>query len=254
MPTISTQGTEQLKLYKNDKLYNGSRYQFYLTNREQAFQTFLGTPAFTKIVAYKSINEPILLNEFIKDCDEITYGSITNEDKTYYFFVDNISTDAYKQTTINYTIDWWTTNWSNINCTKAHLTRKPVKPQYMEQPFTPLQPTSTSSSLTSEYCIMATYIPSLGEDKPSYICNIVIPGTWENLRMVEQGYWYQYYNIPGADIKDSFIVPLFSYGDIGRTGISQDKIYVVRGALVYTPSPYLSFHSLINVTGAPDII
>ena len=218
MPTVSTQGTEQLKLYKNNKLYNGSRYQFYLTNREQAFQTFLGTPAFTKTVGYKSISEPILLNEFIKDCDELTYGSITNEDKIYYFFVDSITTDAYKQTTITFTIDWWTTNWTKINCTKAHITRQNLsKPGYMEQPISTFNPTITNSSLTSDFSIWATYIPS-AEGSTSFISYIILEGNKNNVSNVELGYWVEKLGIAGSDIKDCFIVPLYNYSFFTTTG------------------------------------
>lgn len=218
MPTVSTQGTEQLKLYKNNKLYNGSRYQFYLTNREQAFQTFLGTPAFTKTVSYKSISEPILLNEYIKDCDELTYGSITNEDKIYYFFVDSITTDAYKQTTITFTIDWWTTNWSKIDCTKAHITRQNLsKPGYMEQPVSTKNMSITHSSITNNFVIMATYIPSGDGVDISFISYVILKGNIINTSLVEQGYWYQKLGISGADIKDCFVVPFYDYTDFATT-------------------------------------
>ena len=229
MPTVSTQGTEQLKLYKNSKLYNGSRYQFYLTNREQAFQTFLGTPAFTKTVGYKSISEPILLNEFIKDCDELTYGSITNEDKIYYFFVDSITTDAYKQTTINYTIDWWTTNWSKIQCTVGHITRKKTSPDYMSQPYTPLYTQYVSSAFGGSYSnhgsIMFTYIPSI-DGVQSYISLGMLELNESNLALVQNGYWKQKFNIAGSDIKDCFIVPLISPTDIATQSNTVEEYYV----------------------------
>ena len=210
---MSTTNTETLKLYKNTKLYNGSRYQFYLTSRASAFQTFLGTPGYSKTVTYKSISEPITLNEHIKDCDEYTYGSITNEGKTYYFFVDTITTDAYKQTTITFTIDWWTTNWANINCTKAHLTRKHTKPGYMIQPISNLNQTITQESLTNNFSIWATYIPS-GEDAQSFISYIILEGNVSNAIDVELGKWYQNIGISGSDIKDCFIVPFYSYTDL----------------------------------------
>lgn len=219
--------TETLKLWKNQFLYNGSRYQYLMTGRTgttatQTFETWLGTPDYNKTVYYKSIDEPIKLNESIKSCDEYTYGSITNDGKTYYFFVDSITTDAYKQTTINYTVDWWTTNWSKITGIKGHLTRKPTKPGYMQQPYIPLNTTHSSSSLTVKYSILATYIPStvvINEDdqennvdkSQSYISYIILDGTDENLQLVAQGTWYNQLGIAGADIKDCFIVPFFDY-------------------------------------------
>lgn len=207
---MSTQNTETLNLYKNTKLYNGSRYQFYLTNREQAFLTFLGTPGYTKTVYYKSISEPITINESIKDCDEYTYGSITNDGKTYYFFVDSITTDAYKQTQINYTVDWWTTNWSKIDCTKAHISRQNIaKPNYMVQPISDLAQTITTTSLTNEFTIWATYIPS-ADKATSFISYIIMEGNKKNADVVDLGFWNQVLGISGSDIKDCFIVPLYS--------------------------------------------
>lgn len=226
---MSTTNTETLKLYKNTKLYNGSRYQFFLTNRASAFQTFLGTPDYTTTVTYKSISEPIPLNKEIRYCDEYTYGSITNEGKTYYFFVDSIITDAYKQTTLTFTIDWWTTNWANINCTKAHLTRKHSKPGYMAQPYTPLNVSTTTSVIGSTgFVYMATYIPSFGstseENLQSFISTLILEGTEYNTKVIEQGNWYQRLGVAGADVKDCFVVPMYDYSFF--TGI-YDTYYTV---------------------------
>lgn len=214
---MSTSNSETLKLYKNDKLYNGSRYMVYLRNR--TMESFLGTPDYSKTVYYKSISEPITIDESIRYCDEYTYGSITNDGKTYYFFVDSISTDAFKQTTINYTIDWWATNWAKINCTKAHVTRKPTKPGYMPQPWTPLNTSVELDSLTDDFLIAATYIPSKGtsesqEESPSYISYVLLEGNSANLQKVSQGTWYKQLGIAGSDIKDCFIVPFFTLQDL----------------------------------------
>lgn len=228
---MSTANTEELKLYKNTYLYNGSRYQYLLhgNNAYQTFEQWLGTAPYNKPVYYKSISEPITIREYIDDCDEYTYGSITHHSKTYYFFVDGIFTDSYGVTTINYTIDWWTTNWFSINCTKAHLTRKPTKPQYMAQPHVPLSLTASQQALTDKYTIFATYIPSTtgveqyeAQDQTkinelvqtdSYISYILLEGTTENLQKVAQGTWYQELRLAGSDIKDCFIVPFFELND-----------------------------------------
>ena len=237
MPTVNVQNTETLKLYKNQYLYNGSRYQYLMTGRTDnvSFETWLGNPDYSKQVYYKSISEPILINEAINNCDEYTYGSITvsskdnnNQDvvKTYYFFVDNISTDAYKQTTINYTIDWWTTNWANIHPKVAHLTRAPTKPLYMEQPFTPLKTTVTKETLSDKYCFGVTYIPST-ETGTSYISSLFLEGNEITAELIDAGNWYYYLDMPGADIKDCFVVPIFSLEDIVDS-VNPHIIYQIR--------------------------
>lgn len=228
---MSTQNTETLNLYKNTKLYNGSRYQYLMTGRtgltvNQTFEQYLGTPGYTKTVYYKSINEPITINESIKDCDQYTYGSITNDSKTYYFFVDSITTDAYQQTTINYTIDWWSTNWANITCTKAHITRQNVaKPTYMVQPISDFAQTITQSSLTNDFTIWATYIPS-GEGVESFISYIILEGNKKNINNVELGSWVNSLGVAGSDIKDCFIVPLYTY----NTFTTSEQYYAVCSA------------------------
>lgn len=223
---MSTINTETLKLYKNDKLYNGSRYQVYLTGRNM--DTYLGTPDYQKTVTYKSIDEPIPINEPIKNCDEYTYGSITNDGKTYYFFVDYITTDAYKQTVIYYTIDWWTTNWFNINCTTAHILRQnKSKPGYIEQPFTPLYTVTDEEQITDDYVFMATYIPS-SERGTSYISTIVLDGNDYNSQIIDAGNWYSKLDIPGADIKDCFAVPFFTIEDFIKEN-NTHEIYLIDG-------------------------
>lgn len=222
---MSTSNTEYLKLYKNTKLYNGSRYQFYLTNREQAFLAFLGEPFYEATVYYKSLSEPIELKKTFEELDGVTYGSITNEDKTYYFFVDNIRTDSYKKTFMEYTIDWWTTNWSNINCKVANVKRKQLKPNYMEQPYTPKSVTVNEISLTSNFVYMATYIPST-EHGTSYISTIILDGDEYNSQLMEAGNWYKQLALPGADIKDCFVVPLFTIDDIIDDSLYDEFYYV----------------------------
>ena len=227
---MSTQNSETLKLYKNNYLYNGSRYQFLMTGRNdnQTFEQFLGTPDYEKTVYYKSISEPIPIKEFIKDVDQYTYGSITNDGKTYYFFVDNISTDSYGKTLIDYTIDWWTTNWQYINKIKGHIIRCQNKPNYMPQPFTPLKTTYSYQrlgSISKKGCIMFTYIPSTNNVQ-SYISLGILELTDNNIALVQNGYWYQKFKLAGADIKDCFIVPIISAEDVANRDITIEEIEV----------------------------
>ena len=229
---MSTANTEELRLYKNTYLYNGSRYQYLLhgDTQTQAYQTFeqwLGTAPYNKPVYYKSISEPITIREYIDDCDKYTYGSITHHNKTYYFFVDGIFTDSYGVTTINYTIDWWTTNWFSINCTKAHLTRKPTKPDYMQQPHTPYYTNVSQSALSNDYCFMATYIPST-DHGTSYISTLILEGNNMSYNLINSGEWYTVLGLAGADIKDCFAVPLFSYSSI-LAEASHNTLYTAIG-------------------------
>ena len=110
-----------------------------------------------------------------------------------------------------------------MQLTKGHIIRnKNTKPGYMAQPYSPLNTTCSVSSLSSDYCIMFTYIPSNTQDnesQPSYICTGILEGTLDNISMVEQGYWYQQYGLAGADIKDCFMVPVYSYSDFSSPGL-----------------------------------
>lgn len=222
---MSTVNTENLTLYANPYLYNGSRYVFYQTGRD--YESWLRQTSLqvdTKVVYYKSLTEDLELNSSVKDVTKYTYGKITNDGKSYYIFIDRITTDQHGKSYISYSVDWWATEWNNIHPTKAHIIRSPNKPQYMSQPFTPLNTMSRLETITEDYCIMATYIPST-EHGTSYISTIVLPGDLANTRMVEQGYWYNILGLPGADIKDCFVVPLFKYSDF----IESESLYIVNG-------------------------
>ena len=79
MPTVNVQNTETLKLYKNQYLYNGSRYQYLMTGRTDnvSFETWLGNPDYSKPVYYKSISEPILINEAINNpCQKLFWQGL----------------------------------------------------------------------------------------------------------------------------------------------------------------------------------
>lgn len=215
---MSTINTENLTLYANPKLYNGSRYVFYQTNRDyDGWLESFSESVVRKTVYFKSLTEDMELNSSVKDILKYTYGKLTNDGKDYYIFIDNIVTDQHGKSYISFSVDWWATEWAKIHPTKAHLTRKPTKPSYMPQPYTPMKVTYDSVPLDGnngkEGTIMFTYIPSEGT-LPSYISIGMLPLTERNLALVQNGYWYQRFNIPGADIKDCFIVPYVTIEDI----------------------------------------
>ena len=78
-----------LILYKNPKLYNGSRYVYYQDNRDYDNWLSLSSyQTYSKDIVFKSLEENITINAFIDNVDEYTYGSITLNKTKYYFFVD----------------------------------------------------------------------------------------------------------------------------------------------------------------------
>ena len=80
-----------LILYKNPKLYNGSRYVYYQDNRDYDNWLSLSSyQTYSKDVVFKSLEENITINAFIDNVDEYTYGSITLNKTKYYFFVDKV--------------------------------------------------------------------------------------------------------------------------------------------------------------------
>jgi hypothetical protein len=217
---MSTINTENLTLYANPYLYNGSRYVFYQTGRDyEAWLRETSSQVTTKTVYFKSLTEEMELNSPPGDILKYPYGKITNDNKSYYIFIDRITTDEHGKSYIKFSVDWWATEWANIHPTKAHLTRKPTKPGYMAQPWTPLNTSVDLESLTDDFLIAATYIPSIGttesqENSPSYISYILMEGSTENVQKVSQGIWYKQLGLAGSDIKDCFIVPFFTLQDL----------------------------------------
>lgn len=208
---MTTTNTETLTLYANPFLYNGSRYVFYQNGRD--YETWLRetSPEIdTKVVYFKSLTEEIEINSPVKDMTKFTYGKISNAGRFYYIFIDRITTDQHGKSYVSFSVDWWASEWANIHPTKAHLIRKPTKPGYMAQPWTPLNVSSDMVGIVTDYCVMASYIPSEDKSK-SYISTIILRGNENTLKMVEEGYWYQQLGIAGSDVKDCFVVPLFSY-------------------------------------------
>lgn len=214
---------ETLTLWKEPKLYSGSRYtvdqshfQSGITDYDDWLTQNSKVPNETPLelsVYRQTITEPMKITENLPIMDEYTYGKLTNGDnpsKSYYIFIDRVTTDQYGTSTIEYSIDWWATEWFNITCTKAHLTRKHTRPGYMTQPVSDLNMVASAQKITNIFSIWATYIPST-EKGTSFISYIILDGTLDNLAKVQKGYWYQIFGIPGSDIKDCFIVPYLSY-------------------------------------------
>ena len=215
---MSTTNTENLTLYAHPKLYNGSRYVYYQTDRDyDAYLLESSESVITKTVYFKSLTEDMELNSPVKDILKYTYGKLTNDGKDFYIFIDNIVTDQHGKSYISFSVDWWATEWFNIHPSIAHIKRSSYRPLYMAQPFQPLYTEYSSVSFNGESgkkgCIMFTYIPS-HDNQDSYISLGMMNITDKTLALVQTGYWYQKLGIAGADIKDCFIVPLVDTDDI----------------------------------------
>lgn len=220
-----TVNKSELILYKNPKLYNGSRYKYYQTNRD--YNNWLRMSSYKTIkkdIVYKSLEEDILLNEFIDDLDEYTYGSIKLNGTVYYIFIDSVSTDAFKQTKIKFTVDWWSTKWLNVTCTKANLKRSSVKPEYMAQPFSPLCPSfNKKQGIGSEGgCIVFSYTASLGSgsNKDCMKWGVIDFSESDGIQMIETGAWSKYLGdtITAGDMLGVYVVPCFTANDFKDSG------------------------------------
>ena len=216
-----------LILYKNPKLYNGSRYVYYQDNRDYDNWLSLSSyQTYSKDVVFKSLEENITINAFIDNVDEYTYGSITLNKTKYYFFVDRVSTDAYNQTTISYTIDWWATKWFAVTCTKANLKRSSVKPEYMAQPFSPLAPDFNKGQGIGEEggCIVFSYTASLGSgsNKDCMKWGVIDFSEADGIQMIETGAWSKYLGdtLTAGDMLGVFVVPCFRANDFKDAGWS----------------------------------
>lgn len=215
----------QLKLYKNPKLYNGTRYVYYQTNRDYDNWLELSSySTYSQNITYKSLEEDIIINEYIDNCDEYTYGSITLNSTKYYIFIDNVSVDAYRQTRITFSIDWWATKWFAVTCTKANLKRSSVKPEYMAQPFSPLAPEfkRIQGIGSTGGCIVFSYTASLGsgDNKDCMKWGVIDFNEADGIQMIETGAWSKYLGetITAGDMLGVFIVPCFNANDFKDAG------------------------------------
>ena len=241
---MSTVNTETLTLYAHPKLYNGSRYVFNHDGREYV-QWLDDTSESKKTVTvyYKSLSEPLELKMRLADAINYTYATLTNDGKLFFLFIDSITTDQCGKSFVSYTVDWWQSQWDSLTPTIAHVTRSSIKPGYMAQPYRAFYyNVDERYPVTEKYSIMATYIPSDGDEEgvytPSYISYLIMEGTDKNLKMVEQGYWYQELGIPGSDIKDCFIVPFFSLDEMSDmvfdSLVESDDLSEAAGEMWYT--------------------
>lgn len=249
-----------LILYKNPKLYNGSRYVYYQDNRDYDNWLSLSSyQTYSKDVVFKSLEESITINAFIDNVDEYTYGSITLNKTKYYFFIDRVSTDAYNQTTISYTIDWWATKWFAVTCTKANLKRSSVKPNYMAQPFSPLAPSfERLEGLNRGGVILFSYTASLGSggNKDCMKWGVIDINETEGLQSIETGGWSKKLGdtLTAGDMLGIFIVPIFNISDFinsGWTEVNGDiKWYTtdVNTGTSRFPKRYLVFDTPLKTT------
>ena len=256
---MSSQNSENLILYANSYLYNGSRYVYYQTNRDYDdwLDTQAGNDKIELTVYYKSLTEDLELNYPVADLLKYTYGKLTNDGKDYYIFIDRITTDQHGKSYISFSVDWWATEWVNVHPTKAHLTRKSTKPGYMPQPWTPFKPSidildiikDSNYQNSEDGVIIFSYIDStnvgsgVGDDlmkfgalKINDFLGIVIVGSWNKM-----------IGIPDTDILGVFMVPIFTYDYLksGNPGVAWDEV---------TYTDVMTVKYLTNVEPDPNMV
>lgn len=250
----------QLKLYKNPKLYNGTRYVYYQTNRDYDNWLELSSySTYSQNITYKSLEEDIIINEYIDNCDEYTYGSITLNSTKYYIFIDNVSVDAYRQTRITFSIDWWATKWFAVTCTKANLKRSSVKPEYMAQPFSPLAPVfKIEENLNPGGVILFSYTASLGsgDNKDCMKWGVIDLTETNGLQSIETGAWSKYLGdtITAGDMLGVFIVPIFMIADFINAGwekVEADVTWYTTTDIMGTsklPTKFVNFDTVLKTS------
>ena len=235
---MTTRNQETLVLYKIPKLYNGSRFQPYLTGRTMSsFLSDYTSGSRTLEISYKTLGEPIKLSINLGIIQEYSYGKLTIGGTMIYIFIDSVDTDQHGCSTINYSIDYWSTLWDNITCTNAHVSRyNGSKPLYMSQPYSPLSTTvEVNNDLGSGGCVLFSYIDSIdytpsGSSTTEQIDLMkygVIDIGAVGLKAVETGDWRRKIGILATDVTDIFIVPIFTasdFADAGWTTVSTSTV------------------------------
>lgn len=239
---MSTVNTENLTLYAIPELYNGSRYV--CCQEGVDYDTWLtehSTSHVAKTVYYKGLSEPLELKASAGDLLKYTYGRLTNDNHTYYIFIDGFDTDQHNMTWIRFSVDWWATCWDEITLTKAHVLNQNLKkPGYMLQSVSELNLEISSVPAGDQGCFMATYIPN-SEDYPSYLTYLILPADRSSAMTVEGGEWSAIYGVSSRDLKDCFVVPHFSYEYFMKNHVGEENnIYVINTAFVSDVSEYVT--------------
>lgn len=206
-----------LRLYKEPKLYNGSRYTKYFSSESERDAYFANPDLDLGEIQYNSTDGTINVKRNLGVLLEYSYGILTVMDTDMYIFIDDIQVGYNDVSTIYYSIDYYETARFKFNVTKGHLSRlSGRKPQYMLQPFSPFSTDiKVLEQLSTKGCFLFTYIPQ-EEGQTSALRYGIVDITPETIALFQAGTWQEGWNIADGDIKDCFIVPFLSTDDISN--------------------------------------
>lgn len=216
-----TYNRANLRLYKEPKLYNGSRYTKYFSSESERTQYFANPDLNLGEIEYNSVDGTINVNQNLGVLLEYSYGILTVMDTDIYIFIDDITVGYNDVSTIYYSIDYFETARFKFNVTKGHLSRySGSKPLYMEQPYSSITPSiriypvsGTSTDLLNNFgsCMFVwSMVKTTGELQTSKLVfgAVEVRGITKSIFM--NGTWQEIFGYADSDIKDCFVVPFMT--------------------------------------------
>lgn len=231
-----------LRLYKEPKLYNGSRYTKYFSSESERDAYFANPDLDLGEIQYNSTDGTINVKRNLGVLLEYSYGILTVMDTDMYIFIDDIQVGYNDVSTIYYSIDYYETARFKFNVTKGHITRyNGSKPQYMEQPYTSLSPSikvypldASSSDLIEKYSsgmFVWSMVKTTGELESSKLMYGLTEINQYSKVIFINGLWQEIFGYGDSDIKDCFVVPFLLPSKIDEQvtyGLFEKKSVVVK--------------------------
>lgn len=243
-----------LRLYKEPKLYNGSRYTKYFASESERDAYFANPDMNLGEIQYNSTDGTINVQKNLGVLLEYSYGILTVMDTDLYIFIDDIQVGYNDVSTIYYSIDYYETARFKFQVTKGHLSRySGSKPLYMEQPYSSFSPNIRVYPLSGGsdklyYYGRAMFVWSMtkttgGTETSKLVygaCEITVP----TMTVFTNGLWQELFGYADSDIKDCFVVPLLNSEMLDEevTNGSFEKKYadytygVLSGQIIYYES------------------
>ena len=233
-----------LRLYKEPKLYNGSRYTKYFSSESERDAYFANPDLDLGEIQYNSTDGTINVKRNLGVLLEYSYGILTVMDTDMYIFIDDIQVGYNDVSTIYYSIDYYETARFKFNVTKGHITRlNGSKPDYMRQPYSPFTTNiELISNLTGLGMFMFSYIEQV-EGQTSSLRYGAVNINPESIQIFQMGTWQENFGLADGDIKDCFVVPGFTVADL-------DPYYE---KVESETSPFVYYRS-IQTTSIPSIV
>lgn len=220
-----TYNRARLRLYKEPKLYNGSRYTKYFASESERDSYFANPDLDLGEIQYNSTDGTINVQRNLGVLLEYSYGILTVMDTDMYIFIDDIQVGYNDVSTIYYSIDYFETARFKFQVTKGHLTRyNGSKPKYMEQPYSALNMDIQVVPLEFEQredgyvfingCFVWSMTKTTGGMETSSLVYGVTSITTQTITLFMNGKWQELFGYADSDIKDCFIVPYLTPADI----------------------------------------